>query len=78
MNFNITIEDSLGQQIQRIAAQIGKQPDEVVQEALQLWLSSQHSSTWSDVVLNFAGDPNVVPFESSREDLLPPRSPELF
>ena len=78
MNFNITIEDSLGQQIQQIATQTGKQPNEVVEEALQSWLLSQRSSTWSDVVLNFTGDPDAVPFESSREDLLPPRSLELF
>lgn len=71
MNFSITIEDSLGQQIQQIAAQTGKQPNEVVQEALQSWLSSQRSSTWSDVVLNFTGDPDAVLFEFSREDLLP-------
>lgn len=78
MNFNVTIEDSLGQQIQQIASQTGKQPDEVFQEALRLWLSNQHSSTWSDTVMNFPGDPDTISFESSRKELLPPRSPELF
>ena len=73
MDFNITIEDNLGQQIQQIASQTGKQPNEVFQEALRLWLSNQHSSTWSDVVMNFLGDPDAVSFESSREELLPPR-----
>ncbi len=35
-------------------------------------------SQWPEELLNFEGDPDFPPFESYRDELLPPREPELF
>lgn len=33
---------------------------------------------WSDTILSYKGDPDFPAFESYRDELLPPREPELF
>jgi hypothetical protein len=35
-------------------------------------------SQWSEAVLSYEGIPDFPPFESSRDELLPPCEPELF
>jgi hypothetical protein len=36
------------------------------------------NSQWSDTILSFSGMRDFPPFESYRDELLPPREPELF
>ncbi|MFZ4676109.1 MAG: hypothetical protein ACOYM4_10515 [Nodosilinea sp.] len=33
---------------------------------------------WSEAILSYTGNPNFPAFESYRNELLPPREPELF
>lgn len=33
---------------------------------------------WPDIILEFNGEPDFPTFESYRDELLPPREPELF
>ncbi|HIK30653.1 MAG TPA: hypothetical protein IGS17_14315 [Oscillatoriales cyanobacterium M59_W2019_021] len=40
--------------------------------------SQQPVLQWSEIVLTFTGIPDFPPFESSRDELLPPREPEML
>ncbi|MDB9526287.1 hypothetical protein PN498_09845 [Oscillatoria sp. CS-180] len=40
--------------------------------------SDAGTSKWSDIVLSYEGTPDFPAFESYRDELLPPREPELF
>ncbi|WP_424098769.1 hypothetical protein [Moorena producens] len=51
----------------------------VLQALRQLIQTAPNSiSQWSDVVLSYEGIPDFPAFESYRDQLLPPREPELF
>jgi len=39
---------------------------------------AESASHWSEVVLTYKGIADFPAFESDRDDLLPPREPELF
>jgi hypothetical protein len=45
--------------------------ESVLPEVRKIW-------QWSDTVLSFSGVPDFPPLESYRDELLPPREPELF
>jgi len=50
----------------------------VLQALRQLTQSTSDASQWSDIILDYEGIPDFPPFESYREDLLPPSEPKLF
>ncbi|PNW39150.1 UNVERIFIED_CONTAM: hypothetical protein BEN50_15510 [Euhalothece sp. KZN 001] len=50
----------------------------VLQALRQLAQSPSESSQWSDIILSHEGIPDFPPFESYREDLLPPSESNLF
>lgn len=77
MNFNVYVEDTLGQQLEKSAQVTGKSRNAIIREAIQLWLDKQQKSQWSEEILNFTGEPDSIVFESYRDELLPP-SENLF
>ncbi|MGK7938782.1 MAG: ribbon-helix-helix domain-containing protein [Crocosphaera sp.] len=78
MNFNVYIEDELGEKLQQVCRVTGKKRNAVIREALESWLSQNHLSTWSKLIDNFEGDKKIVPFESYRSELKTPTEEDLI
>jgi hypothetical protein len=78
MNFNIYLEDELGQKLQNLCQLTGKKRNTVIREALLSWLSQYPMVEWPESIQNFDGDAELVPFESYRTELLPPNDYDLF
>ncbi|MEA5508722.1 ribbon-helix-helix domain-containing protein [Crocosphaera sp. UHCC 0190] len=78
MNFNIYIEDELGEKLQQVCQVTGKKRNAIIREALVSWLSQHQSPTWPKSIQNFEGDKNIIPFESYRSELLPPTEEDLI
>ena len=69
MNFNVEIDDQLGEKLTDIAKVRNKSRDEIIREAVSLWLTVNEKSEWSNEVLAFKGGPDFPAFESHREGL---------
>jgi hypothetical protein len=51
----------------------------ILQSLRRITQTSPMSNTqWSEVILSYEGIPDFPAFESYRDELLPPREPELF
>jgi hypothetical protein len=81
MQITIELPPDLEQDLRYQAAQSNIPLQALVLQALrQLTQSTSDSdaSQWSDVILDYEGIPDFPPFESYREDLLPPSEANLF
>ncbi len=78
MNFNIYIEDSLGNQLEESVKASGKSRNEIIKEAIQLWLERQKKSQWPQSILDWQGVSDSINFESYRDELLPPCESDMF
>ncbi len=78
MNFNIYIEDELGQKLENICQLTGKKRNTLIREAILSWLSQYPIPQWPESIQNFEGEPDIIPFESYRTELLPPTDDDLF
>lgn len=80
MQITINLPQDLEQNLVDQAAQLNVSLETLILQSLrQLSQSSAgNNSGWSDVILSFTGIPDFPAFESYRDDLLPPREPELF
>ncbi|MEM9274666.1 MAG: ribbon-helix-helix domain-containing protein [Cyanobacteria bacterium P01_F01_bin.143] len=78
MNFNIYIEDPLGNRLEESVKKSGKSRNEIIQEAIQLWLERQQKSQWPQSILDWQGVSDAIKFESYREELLPPGESDIF
>jgi hypothetical protein len=80
MQITIDLPQDLEQDLIRQAAQSNVPLQSLIIQALRQLTQSSSSSTaqWSDTVLSYKGTPDFPAFESYRDELLPPREPELF
>ena len=80
MQITIELPPDLEQDLRHQAAQSNIPLQTLVLQALhQLTQSNSDSnaSQWSDIILDYEGIPDLPPFESYREDLLPPSESNL-
>jgi hypothetical protein len=80
MQITINLPPDLEQDLIRQAAQSNVPLQTLILQALRQITQNPHVSTsrWSEVILSYEGIPDFPPFESYRDDLLPPPEPELF
>lgn len=80
MQITIDLPPDLEQDFIRHAAQSNVSLQTLLLQALRQLLQTTPGSIsqWSDVVLSYEGIPDFPAFESYRDELLPPREPELF
>ena len=78
MNFNVYIEEELGEKLKQVCQVTGKKRNAIVREALVAWLAENQLLTWSKLIDNFEGDKKIVPFESYLSELKPPTEEELL
>ena len=72
MHFNIYLDDETGQRLTAAARELGENRNAVIRHAVQEWLRRQGRPQWPAAVLSHAGDPDMPPFEASRERLVSP------
>ncbi|NEN95018.1 MAG: hypothetical protein F6K50_05595 [Moorea sp. SIO3I7] len=80
MQITIDLPPDLEQDLIRQAVESNVGIQTLVLQALRQLIQTAPSSIsqWSDVVLSYEGIPDFPAFESYRDQLLPPREPELF
>lgn len=72
MHFNVYMDDQTGQQLNDAALQQGQTRNALIRAAVRDWLARQNQPKWPAEVLDFAGLPDMPPFEAGRELLKPP------
>jgi hypothetical protein len=80
MQITIDLPQDLEQDLIRQATQFNIPLQTLILQALRQLTQTLPSpaSQWSDTVLSYSGIPDFPTFESYRDELLPPREPELF
>jgi len=80
MQIMIDLPPDLEQDLLRQAKQSDVPLQTLILQALRQMIQTPPVSTsqWSEDILSYAGNPNFPAFESYRNELLPPRDPELF
>ena len=80
MQITIDLPPDLEQDLIRQAAQSKVPLPTLILQALRQTIPTPpiSPSQWSDVILSYEGTPDFPAFESYRNELLPPREPELF
>lgn len=80
MQITIDLPPDLEQDLIHQATQSNIPLQTLILQALrrQTQTSKMAASQWSEVILSYQGIPDFPPFESYRDELLPPGEPELF
>lgn len=80
MQITIDLPPDLEQDLIRQAAQSNIPLQALILQALRQMIQPSPVSTsqWSESILSYEGSPDFPPFESYRNELLPPPDPELF
>ena len=80
MQITIDLPPDLEQNLLRQAAQSNVPLQTLILQALRQIIQPPPVSTsqWSKIILSYEGSPDFPAFESYRDELLPPREPELF
>lgn len=80
MQITINIPKDLEQKLIQQATQLNIPLESFILQSLRQLTQTTHSKVacWSDTILSYKGDPDFPAFESYRDELLPPREPELF
>ncbi|MBD1997144.1 hypothetical protein H6G00_10990 [Leptolyngbya sp. FACHB-541] len=80
MQITINLPPDLEQDLIRQAEQSNIPLQTLILQALRQMIQTPPVSTsqWSKVILSYEGSPDFPAFESYRDELLPPREPELF
>jgi hypothetical protein len=80
MQITIDLPQDLEQDLIRQATQSNIPLQTLILQALRQLTQAAPStaSQWSDTVLSYSGIPDFPALESYRDELLPPREPELF
>lgn len=73
MNFNIYLDDQLGEQLIEATKDTHKSRNALIREAIALWLKHNKNTTWSETINNFEGIEDFPAFESHRDQLPPPK-----
>ncbi|MBE9189637.1 hypothetical protein IQ230_04510 [Gloeocapsopsis crepidinum LEGE 06123] len=80
MQITIDLPPDLEQDLIRQAVQSNVPLQTLIVQALRRMIQTPPNSTsqGSEVILSYEGIPDFPAFESYRDELLPPREPELF
>jgi hypothetical protein len=80
MQITINLPPDLEQDLIRQAAQSNVPLQALILQALRQIIQTPPTPTshWSEAILSYEGIPDFPTFESYRDELLPPREPELF
>ncbi len=80
MQITIDLPPDLEQDLTRQAEQSNVPLQTLILQALRQMIQPPSVSTpqWSEFILSYEGIPDFPPFESYRNELLPPPEPELF
>lgn len=80
MQITIDLPPDLEQDLIHQAAQSNVSLQALILQTLRQTIQTPSVSTseWSEVILSYEGNPNFPAFESYRDELLPPREPELL
>ncbi|MBF2085273.1 hypothetical protein [Thermoleptolyngbya sp. C42_A2020_037] len=80
MQITINLPPDLEQDLLRQAEQSNVPLQTLILQALRQVIQppSVSTSQWSEFILSYEGIPDFPPFESYRDELLPPPEPELF
>ena len=73
MSFHVYIEPDLELKLDALCRKTGQKRNTLVRDALREYVNSRLKATWPEDVFRFKPDPDLVPFESLRGDLLPER-----
>ena len=77
MNINIYLEDSLADSLNHYVKDSGQSRNAIIREAVQEYIITHQVKKWPDSVLKYKGTKDIAPFESSRDELLPPKEDPL-
>ena len=69
MNFNIYLDDRLGERLIIATKESHKSRNALIREAVDLWLKTNENSSWSKQILEFEGVADFPAFESYRDEL---------
>lgn len=72
MNLNVYLEDALASELNEYAKSAGHSRNAVIREAVKEYIVQHKVKVWTNTILQYEGIPDAVPFESYRDDLLPP------
>ena len=80
MQITIDLPQDLEQDLIRQSSQLNIPIETLILQSLRQLSQGIPSSAsgWSDLIQNYEGIPDFPAFESNRNELLPPREPELF
>ena len=80
MQITIDLPEDIEQYLIREASNANISPQTLILQALrQLTRKPQEpNSQWLEIILSHQGFPDFSAFESYRDELLPPKEPELF
>lgn len=80
MQITIDLPPDLERDLIRQAAQFNIPLQTLILQALRQLIQAKSGSTfaWPEVILSYEGSSDFPEFESYRDELLPPREPELF
>lgn len=79
MQITIDLPPDLEQHLLHQAEQFNVPLETLILQALRQMIQTPLStSQWSKLILSYEGSPDFPAFESYRDELLPPREPELF
>ncbi|HEX4159504.1 MAG TPA: ribbon-helix-helix domain-containing protein [Rhizomicrobium sp.] len=75
MNFNLYLDDQTAGEVDRTAKKLGETRSGLIRKALREWLDKKTLGcpAWPPQILEWTGAPEAPPFESFRDELLPPR-----
>jgi predicted transcriptional regulator len=72
MNFNVYLDDKLGEALKRLARRRKLPRNALIRQAVEDLMSRENdSASWSPRVLAWEGDPAFEPFEERRVELRP-------
>lgn len=77
MNFNVYIDQQIGEQLERLAKNRRTSRNSLIREALARFLENDAKRAWPDAVLGFEGIRGVPRFEHARRRLRTPRKDSL-
>lgn len=77
VNFNIYLDDETVEQLNLEAKKAGETRNALVRQAVSEWLKHRGRPQWPSEVLAFQGLADAEPFESGRDQLLPPLTDPL-
>ena len=69
MNFNIYINDTLGEKLLQVTKDTGETRNAIIKQALEEWIQKKMTSSWPPAIMEFQGFPDFEGFETFRHEL---------